>query len=820
MIPPNQIKISLITAPEFNLEYLWWLTILFFVLAVIYFIGVFIIRNRITLKNSRTKDKKVEFSPMINEFLFYEDSNTKEEKMNYLNLKVQIRELIKNNFDREVLTEVLLDLRKDLSGNSQSVLIELYQDLGLHHDAYEKLKSSKWQVVSSGILELTTMEVEDSYGLIVRFINHRQSTIRKQAEIAVVNLKEEGIKYFLDNTKYKIAEWQQLKLLDVLRHKPNYTPPQFGLWLTSTNTHVVLFALRLIKYYNQSDAEQSIITLLKHKKREIQAEAIECIKEFHFVNALLTLKLVYTKASHDIKISILDAIGELGTIADVPFLENLQLTERNFNIKGKVIGTLNKIDPERILPTKNIATTDFYDVELDELSPDFEDKSVEIHEEMPLHNTIDEIDTEIEVATAATSEQAENLSVSWSSNEVDISSQLTEEAVSEEITEEKFIEEEFVEEVVSEEAGLDEKALMDELFPLENRKINSIDDIDLSFLPHIKSDYSNEDNIEETEEAVAELVEHKAELEPEEELEEGFSFNFLPLVVDEITVQEEEEEEEEEVVALEQEEFNPLFDLYDSSISYEHTEKVTENYSDESEMIIDEIDWSTLSAPLQEQNDDRVLITDADTEETIISFEDDGISFSPNFMPQEELDAMVLLENIAELGDCRELILLYQIIDEHSSDVVINRANELIQKFAYQAPRPSELFSDDHDLAESVFTEVYHLADDETKLVLLNEMMIVGDQKEIQLLESILESESKLLVEKATEVLDHIKAHLSNVLEKTTSSIDEEFIFDLDFELEMKEPTEQKNTSAREQGSTLFDQLCAMSNSLYNKKNG
>ena len=146
LIPPRQIKISLITAPEFNLEYLWWLTILFLVLSVIYFVGVFLIRNNITANNKRTKEKKVEFSPMINEFLFYDDSNSKEEKMNYLNLKVQIRELIKNKFDRHVLTEVLLDLRKDLSGQSQDVLIHLYKDLGLHHMLMKNwaVASGKW----------------------------------------------------------------------------------------------------------------------------------------------------------------------------------------------------------------------------------------------------------------------------------------------------------------------------------------------------------------------------------------------------------------------------------------------------------------------------------------------------------------------------------------------------------------------------------------------------------------------------------------------------------------------------------------------------
>lgn len=785
LIPPNQIKISLITAPEFNLEYLWWLTILFFVLSVIYFVGVFIIRNKITSNNSRTKDKKVEFSPMINEFLFYEDSNTKEEKMNYLNLKVQIRELIKNNFDRDVLTEVLLDLRKDLSGQSQSVLIDLYKDLGLHHDAYEKLGSRKWQVVSSGILELTTMEVDESYALLIKFINHRQSTIRKQAEIAVVNLKEEGIKYFLDNTKFKIAEWQQLKLLDVLRHKPNYSPPQFGLWLTSTNTHVVLFSLRLIKYYSQNDAEQSIITLLKHKNRDIQAEAIECIKDFHFVNALTTLKMVYSKASHDNKIAILDAIGELGTKAEVSFLENLHLTERNFNIKSKVIGTLNKIDPERVLPTKNISKSDFYDVICDDAMQEEEHSFIDNHDDIILHDKNEDVSSDIDVETTTTEDI------------IEISPYVEENVAL------KDIEEESVEELIqNEEIGLEVE---------EIKKVKSLEDIDLSFLLHIKDEEALGERTEEIETVVDSEQDQVLELELEEEEEEELTFSFLPFVVEEDVIQQ-------VTTSYKDDDFQPLFELDDESMEDVQEQSSINPLNNISTNINNGLDLSTLNSEKEEQN--KVDINTPDLAEPLISFENDNVSFTANFMPQEELDAMVMLENISELGDCRELILLYQIIEENSSEVVIARANELIQKFSYQSPRPNELFSDDNDLAESVFTDIYNLADYETKLMLIGEIKKVGDEKEIDLLENVIQSESKTLVKEATEALEHIKSQLGLVTDHSIIASDEDSIFNIDFELEFNKPTEDKKPVSNENGSTLFDQLCSMSNSLYRKKNG
>ncbi|KKO00794.1 hypothetical protein LCGC14_0122000 [marine sediment metagenome] len=782
LIPPKQIKISLITAPEFNLEYLWWLTILFFVLSVIYFFGVFLIRNRITSKNSRTKDKKIQFSPMINEFLFFEDSNTKEEKMNYLNLKIQIRELIKNDFDRNVLTEVLLDLRKDLSGQSQTVLIDLYKDLGLHNDAYEKLSSRKWQVVSSGILELTTMEVDESYGLIIKFINHRQSTIRKQAEIAVVNLKEEGIKYFLDNTKYKIAEWQQLKLLDVLRHKPNFNAPQFGLWLTATNTHVVLFSLRLIKYYNQNEAEQSIITLLKHKNRDIQAEAIECIKDFHFVSALPTLKLVYPKASHDIKIAILDAIGEVGSENEVSFLEFLKSTERHFNIKGKVNSTLNKINPESVLPTKNISTAEFYEseIEIEEtLSTNNEiKKEVELSITEPVLDITMELNNEPELSE-------ENIEL----ESVAINSLPNEETEGEIVNETST-------DKIEDEVELDIEVASDSVEQL---------DIDLTFLTHVndKNEQANNDvEVVEDEEVkkveLAELV---------EELENELTFNFLPFVIEEVAYKE-------EISAFVEEDFEPLFVLDDGFID-EQEEVASLTLGERTTNEFEDIDWSTVTAEAITDN----YCEPSSIDEPLVSFESDGISFSANFMPQEELDAMVILENIAELGDCRELDVLQNIADKNSSALVKERANELIQKFLYQSPRPTELFSADNNLSESVFTEIYNLADEETKLMLLSEIKSVGDEKEIHLLESVIKTESKFLAKAATEALENIKSQLSLVTEFIPKEIDNDSIFDVDFEIELSESI-KRNIASNNSGSTLFDQLCSMSNSLYKKKNG
>ena len=766
MLTPQRQIITLIKAPEFNLEFLGWLTIIFLILAVIYLFGTFFIRNRIGTNNNRSKNKKIEFSPIISEFLFYEDSSSKEEKINYLNLKVQIRESIKDDFDRKILTEVLLDLRKDLSGQSQTVLIELYKDLELHTVAYKKLSSRRWQVVSSGILELTAMEVLDAYGYIIKFINHRQSTVRKQAERAVVSLKEEGICYFLDNTKYKISEWQQLKLLDVLRHKEDYNPPQFSLWLTSTNTHVVQFSLRLIKYFKQSDAEQSIIILLKHKNRDIQVEAIDCIKEFYFLKAIPTLKLIFAKSSNDVKIEILDTLGEIGSQTDVEFLMQLLKKEKNFNVKNKVISTLNQINPQSILPTKNIKENNYFsseytEVELESNTADEQSNSSLIENELYDANEIEE-NTIVSQAISENLEEQEELTEIHENFEIECSNQIAYEEGNVQIHE--IDNSEIVGEQINE-------------TPEECYTVNTIDD----------EQQIDNDPIEE-------LFKKEFEL----------SVDFLPLVLSDDEIESRNSELE----------IEPMFSL-DEDVIFE--EKITKNQLfDTDEISLEHIDWTSVTNMETDESEEHKIVD----VEPVFNFENKTVSFEANFMNEDNLETMVLLENIADMGDRRELSVLKEILTNNTEPLIIEKTNELIQKFSYQSSPVNEIFTLEHELSDSVFAELINKSDTETKLMLLQEIKKIGDSKEIRLLEYLIENEKGEVARLANKVLDHILSKIHDVI-LTEDDNSESPIFDLDFGLEIEKIDSQKQGNPNiGGGSTLFDHICSMSSNLYNKING
>ncbi|WP_054557669.1 hypothetical protein [Croceitalea dokdonensis] len=343
-----------IGSPKIDTSLLWGLSAFFGVLGLLYFGGVFFFRNLLSKRFYKKNAKREELAPIISNFLFHSSNDPKEEQKEYVGLKIEIREYLKDKRFRKILAEILFDLQRDVAGNTKIRLFTLFRELGLHHDCYKKLNSWRWETVAQGIDELAQMQVGESFQLIQKYINDRRPTVRKQAELAIVSLNREGINYLLDTTSYGISEWQQLKLMEALSAIQNYQPPKFKGWLLSQNRDVVLFALRLILHYDQNDAKNAIIELLKHKNDEIKKEAISCIRSFHFVEASPTMKQVFFSCTEFVKIQLLNAIADFAQKEDIIFLKTVLAKETKFSVVSKAQAAFDAILPDSILPTKDI----------------------------------------------------------------------------------------------------------------------------------------------------------------------------------------------------------------------------------------------------------------------------------------------------------------------------------------------------------------------------------------------------------------------------------------------------------------------------------
>lgn len=769
--------------------------------------------------------KRKVFSPMICEFLFFEEDGDKKEKTNYIDLKIQIRELIKNPIDRAVLTAVLLDLRKDVTGKTRTELLRVYQDLELHKDAYKKLGSWRWEIISKGIYELTQMEVKDSYSLITRFINDKRATIRKQAELATVSLMPEGINYFLDHTKYKISEWQQLKLLDVVRNKIDYEPPPFRLWLTSKNNHVVLFALRLIKYYNQNDASASLIQLLRHKSNHIKKEAIFCIRDFHVVDAVPVLKTIFWKCTNDVKMFILEALSQLGTEDDIGFLQDLLTKEMAFTVKGKAISAINTIRPEGVMPTNDILPNEDFEAvvpmpsSVNSLS---KEPIVEPKEDIPVTES-----TEITVMIQGT--EKDNIALEISNDEIAFLPIVTEEPIKSVPTEtDKYLNND-EEQIGARQLNVDYQ----EIFPSA-----TVEDLHFHFLPIVVEEPGlagvTSANLNELPINYEEVIVAKTSVNECANWVDD-SIDFLSVIFEDIEVPKELTSDKETVVEYIDRQTEINFSDNIASESFEHLrviyDTITIDKTSSSLEFIQDIDWEKAFKPEPvEEVEKNTSKADIDP-----NFAQESWNVpKPLFYDDEILNVMVLLEDIADLGDSREIPHLNMLLQKETNVTIKNRINEIISHFSITEDIGIDFELNIEDERQSVFQSLFEVSDTDAKIILLAEIAEVGDEMEIPLLKTFMENGDAQLRKAGKEALDKLSYRLSTetctaifetplVCKGTnTKDIPElDVMFNVEFDYigseTVTKTTEIKPTRQNDR-STLFDHLCAMSTKFYNKE--
>ncbi len=791
---------------------------------------------------------------MLSEFLFLEEDATKDEKSNYLALKVELRQMLNDNFNRRILTQVLLDLRKDISGSTQDLICQLYQNLGLENDSFKKLKSWRWQQICKGIIELSQMKVSNAYSILCKYVNSPRSIIRKQAEIAIVTLNDEGIAYLLDNTKSKISEWQQLKLLEVLATKNDFQVPLFKVWLTSNNNHVVLFALRLIKHYNQNDSRASVIELVRHKSNQIREAAILCIKEFNFYEAIDTMKMVFWNCSISVKISILDALSEIGSEAELEFLKLIETKEANFLVRSKAVSCINSICPDHIMPYKDIHEVKHFNVPKDiSLSEDqLQVGETELFKDISTYQ-------KVHLATKNTSENKPTILKNEMHEKTD--KRITETSTQETLSD--FMALNFLPIIVE---NKNEKPV--ESF--EKDKLQQELDILKIKVNYDLVDYKSDSTVEQ------EKNEAKSTTKNEEfELSE---IHFLPLVVENET----KDANKNELLDIEVQYDSVIptkkssntvhellnievdFRIFEALLKSETPENLTANAIKNIQINYEEIKV-TNDVGINQIADIEVIAERVNPVESIETENDATLTFEPNDRPEDtnlldkeefnledlvdfnfptaslpknykstiefDTETSFFLENIAELGDEREIPYLNELKHDDEYYVFIDQIELLIKKLNKVSTqnKTEEILK-----PFNVFENLFQHCDLESKLILLDEVYAIGDLKDIDFLRELITVEKGELQEKAMYVLNHLESKWQPAEKptepQTNLDLDEimmdfeiessksENIFDLNFEpfIELESVVQEEVLSNSE--NNMFNSFLRQLNIFSSKK--
>lgn len=192
-----------------------------------------------------------------------------------------------------------------------------------------------------------------------------------------------------------------------------------------------------------------------------------------------------------------------------------------------------------------------------------------------------------------------------------------------------------------------------------------------------------------------------------------------------------------------------------------------------------------------------------------LNFDEDTLSksskniFDNNFFEQDNYNKILLLDTIEDLGSAKDIPFIKEIVEKEENELIKERALEILNNFSkttYYFNEEEKTLEENVDSGHSIFKKLFNSCDEESKLLLLEEILEIGDSKEISFLNTLLSHKDKRIKEKAKAVKIELKkrTQFMDVTEtnKVRHFLDEnaEFIFPLaDDEIALIQTIEYKS---------------------------
>jgi HEAT repeat protein len=214
----------------------------------------------------------------------------------------------------------MIDVSVNLKGEEEKKLLSLYKQLGLDRDSINRAYDHRWHKKIKGFRELAFMNIKDANGAIYKALNSSNEILRMEAQIALVRLSEDDPFGFLSNLTRPFSLWEQITLHELMvQHE--IKPPPFKKWFSSPNDTVVMFALRMIREFRQTDSESEVGKLLLHQSPSVRWLAVQVAGDTGMSSTLETMKRMYKNQDYNICLEIVRSMGKMPDVSMIGFLK-------------------------------------------------------------------------------------------------------------------------------------------------------------------------------------------------------------------------------------------------------------------------------------------------------------------------------------------------------------------------------------------------------------------------------------------------------------------------------------------------------------------
>jgi len=340
------------------LKWVWVFILILLVLLIVLVVYLIILRSKLRREEKLGAKYKKGYEKLLIDYIENDipgEDLSAEQKKIINKFKIYVRD----SFKRDVLVSVMLNLKNAISGDVAQIIYELYHETKLVNYALVKLDSGKWHIIAKGIRELTQFEIIAAKDKVNYHRNHNRREVRIEVQLFMVKLFHFKGLDFLNDLEWSLSEWDQIQLLEVLHRLENQQLPNITPWLRSKNNSVVIFALKLLKFYSQYEGKTELLELLNHKDENIRLKTIELLKEFDFKEAKDNLKNNFDDRSTEDQIAFLKTLESNYKKEDEPFLLE-QAKNENFKIKFSALKILKNLNINKLATLKKSSTDSEY----------------------------------------------------------------------------------------------------------------------------------------------------------------------------------------------------------------------------------------------------------------------------------------------------------------------------------------------------------------------------------------------------------------------------------------------------------------------------
>ncbi|SFT49621.1 hypothetical protein SAMN04489724_0999 [Algoriphagus locisalis] len=251
---------------------------------------------------------------------------------------------LKKPLYNQVLVDRILALNKKMKGDFKLKLKALYKRLGLDKVTINKLKSSKWDKVVTGLVEVNEMDLSEALKEVKKHVNSPNFYIRSQAVATVLNLSEHIDLSFLRDQAFPLSRWQQMNYLRIIKYLHANRELNIENLFDSKNQSIRLFGYKLVRLIGRVD----LLAHLEEKFANVaDEEKIEIIKAFEYLGVPSHTELINASLKSEntqLVTMAAKAAGSIGDELSARIILDLLAENPKFRLKMTLLKSLQSLD--------------------------------------------------------------------------------------------------------------------------------------------------------------------------------------------------------------------------------------------------------------------------------------------------------------------------------------------------------------------------------------------------------------------------------------------------------------------------------------------